>query len=112
MREHMGLFRGKRIDNGEWVEGYLFGVWEKAYILWGTTNGVPNMLKVDPDTVGECTSLRDKNGKLIFENHKLKSDGEVYEVRMDCGEWRMFDKTDHYCELYIYAGNSEIVSEG
>ena len=67
MRENIGLFRGKRIDNGEWVEGYLFCIWEKAYILWGTTNGVPNMLEVDPDTIGECTGLRDKSGKLVFE---------------------------------------------
>lgn len=45
------LFRGKRIDNGEWTEGYLFVIWESAYIVWGTTNGVPNMVQVDPSTV-------------------------------------------------------------
>lgn len=27
------LSRGKRIDNGEWVEGYLYGIWERRYIL-------------------------------------------------------------------------------
>ena len=29
------LFKAKRIDNGEWVQGYLYGIWEKRYILWG-----------------------------------------------------------------------------
>ena len=91
MREHMGLFRGKRIDNGEWVEGYLFGVWEKAYILWGTTNGVPNMLEVDPNTVGECTGMRDKNGKLIFEGDILQREG--------CGKSSVVH-TAKYHEIY------------
>ena len=43
--------RGKRINNGERVEGYFFQIWERTYILWGTTNGVPNMKEVIPKTV-------------------------------------------------------------
>lgn len=64
-REYM--FRGKRIDNGEWVQGYLFKIWEQTYILWGTTNGVPNMIEVDPETVGQYTGRKDMNGKEIYE---------------------------------------------
>ena len=62
------LFRAKRIDNGEWVQGYLFGICEKRYILWGMTNDIPNMIEVDPTTICQCTGLKDKNGKLIWEN--------------------------------------------
>ena len=62
------LSRGKRIDNGEWVEGYLYGIWERRYILWGMTNDIPNMVKVDLETVCQCTAMPDKNNKLIFEN--------------------------------------------
>ena len=62
------LSRGKRIDNGEWVEGYLYGIWERRYILWGMTNDIPNMVEVDPETVCQCTAMPDKNNKLIFEN--------------------------------------------
>ncbi len=47
----MYKFRGKRIDNGEWVEGYYYKSWEDTYILWGSTNGLPNMITVDPSTV-------------------------------------------------------------
>ena len=61
------LFKAKRVDNGEWVQGYLYGIWEKIYILWGMTNDIPNMIEVDPPTICQCTGMKDKNGKLIWE---------------------------------------------
>ena len=60
-------FRGKRLDNSKWIYGCLFKIWEQTYILWGTTNGVPNMIEVDPSTIGQFTGLVDKNGKRIYE---------------------------------------------
>lgn len=66
--ENRFLCRGKRIDNGEWIQGYLYGIWERRYILWGMINDIPNMAEVDPETVCQCTAMPDKNNKLIFEN--------------------------------------------
>lgn len=62
------LFKAKRADNGEWVQGYYYQIWENGYILWGMTNDVPNMIEVDVSTICQSTSLKDKNGELIFEN--------------------------------------------
>lgn len=79
--ENRYLFRGKRKDNGEWIQGYLYGIWERRYILWGMTNDIPNMVEVDPSTVCQCTGGKDKNSKLIYENDIAKDDkGNLYKA--------------------------------
>ena len=63
------LFRGKRIDNGEWVEGYFVNLWlvhyQKHQPIITDNNAVS--YDVDLSTVGQYTGLTDKNGKKIFE---------------------------------------------
>lgn len=62
------LFRGKRVDNGEWTYGDLLtptdimDVWEIS-----ENTGMGNRYEIDPETVGQYTGLTDKNGKKIFE---------------------------------------------
>ena len=59
------LFRGKRIDNGEWVEGnYIFEDFDRVGIH---QIGTIIQCFVIPKTVGQFTGLLDKNGKKIFE---------------------------------------------
>ena len=68
-REH--LFKGKRIDNGEWIEGDLrhggyYYEDETVYIVPLKLSFVTNY-PVIPETVCEFTGLTDKNGVKIFE---------------------------------------------
>ena len=81
------LYRAKSIDDGEWVQGYLYGIWEHRYILWGMTNDVPNMVEVDPSTICQCTSLKDKNGKQIWENDIVDFLGHKGIVKYECGSF-------------------------
>lgn len=86
------LYRGKRIDNGEWAEGNLIqnsdaeDGWEAIIIPAKNSNmftkhikhgygdlGYENWYRVDPATICQCTGLKDKNGKLIFENDIMEA---------------------------------------
>lgn len=114
--ENRYLYRGKRSDTGEWVIGNRIDS-PDGHVAISETSGEWKLYECIPSTICQCTGLKDKSGKLIWENDVCDRKEQYPEIVKYCnGDWTLdYSYASHkesggcYCNLGFYAEERKCV---
>ena len=118
------LFKGKRLDSGEWVQGALFNG-ESHCIIGQEIKFSPYTeheckivgYEVDRDTICQCTAVPDRDNTIMFENDVVRASGGVRGVirfgrygdeKTDYGFYIEWEKSQPYWRNDIYYWQNEL----
>lgn len=85
-------FKAKRLDNGEWIEGYYLKDENNVDSIFDGNK----FIKVDPSTVCQFTGMEDESGKEIWEHDILKNYPMKSEVIFKNGSFMIIEDRDGY----------------
>ena len=112
------LYRAKRTDNGEWVEGDLVhSVYKINDTCVGKYGSNVGMHQVDESTICQCTAVPDRDNTIMFENDVVRESGGVRGVirfgrygdkKTDYGFYIEWEKSQPYWRNDIYYWQNEL----
>lgn len=110
------LFKAKRLDTHDWILGFLSMHKTGKYFIRPICGSASSSEEVEKNTICQCTGLKDKNGKLIWENDIVDFLWHNGTVMFECGSFGIgyrknidWDKIQYYimrvtgCENILYA---------
>ena len=83
------LFKAKRLDTHDWILGFLSMHKTGKYFIRPIGGSASSSEEVEKNTICQCTGLKDKNGKLIWENDIIKTRVGIAKVIWNKSEWRI-----------------------